>query len=368
MTRPGESKTVTPGTFVQLGPTPDRQDLLHNFGTRPPADHEMAPELALVLAAVLLAAAEQVSRKKLAQFRVSSPEDLSIFQLAMAFRGDDTGLVGDVFEWSLLLALNGGDPGVTQLVIDALLLSNLPVDQPQAVLVAAESGRLVTFSPELPPRATLVTGRRGRPPHVANLLDSADPRSWKADLLLGSGEKWVTASLKSNPRDLKRSLRVAADTPHAPRIGITASHNPGLTRDPETGAVLVHVPVHGPAMALSKVVLADVREAFSRDLSLPTTPLQQDVTSIGRQLDRWQDHTVRDVANMLLQWGGSRGRPSWNPLFRWSPMETGASVPDARGALIAVNTLVDEDRWGDRDKSPVHAIIARKFGAFDPID
>lgn len=352
---------------MQVGPAATHPDALRAFGCRPPTDGELPPDLALVLAAVLLAAAEQVSAKKLAAFGVSSPDNLSILQLAMAFRGDDTGLVGDVFEWSLLLALNGGDPGVAQLVTDALLLCKVPVDQPQAVLVAAEPGRLVTFSPDLPPGATLATGRRGRPPHVANLLDSADTRTWKADLLLGAGQNWVSASLKSNPRDLQRSLRLAADTPHPPRIGITASHEPGLTTDPATGAVLVHIPVYGDAMALSKLVLADVRDAFSRHLGMSGTPLQQDVTGIGRQLDRWQDRKVRDAATTLLQLSRGSGL---DPLFSWWPMATGASVPDAHGALIAVNTLVDEGRWQDGDRTkvaPTHT-MEQRYRGFDPID
>lgn len=357
---------ATPGTFVQLGPPPHKQELLRGFGHRPPTDQEMAPELALVLAAVLLAAAEQVSERKLAAFGAVSRKDLTIFQLAMAFRGDDAGLAGDVFEWSLLLALNSGDPSIAQLVTDALRLSNVTVEQPQAVLVAAEPGRLVAFSPELPPHATLATGRRGRPPHVANLLNTNDTRTWKADLLVGSGERWVTASLKSNPRDLRRSLRIAADTPHAPRIGITASREPGLTRDPDTGTVLIHIPVHGNAMALSKLVLADVHKAFSRHLNLPSAPLQQDVTSIGRQLDRWQNRTVDEVATMLLQRSGQES--GLDPLFAWSPMTTGASVPDAGGALIAVNTLVQQDGRPYPDRFSIHQWRANRYGSFNPID
>jgi hypothetical protein len=325
----------------------------------------MAPELALVLAAVLLAAAEQVSEKKLDAFKVQSREDLTIFQLAMAFRGDDTGLSGDVFEWSLLLAVNAGDPGVAQLMTDALSLCGVPVDQPQAVLVAAEAGRLVSFSPDLPLGAALATGRRGRPPHVANLLRTANTRTWKADLLLGTGDRWVSASLKSNPGHLRTSLRLAADTPHAPRIGITTSRQPGLTRDPETNAVLVHVPVHGYAMALSKLVLRDVVDAFSRHLSLPGAPLREDATGIGRQLHRWQDLKVSDAATTLLVWSRT---VSLDPLYREAPMTTGASDPEAAGALIAVNPLVSEDYWSDSAKPLIHEWTARRYGNFDPID
>lgn len=369
MTEADSANGATPGTYVQLGPAATRTDALRSFGRVSTAQGELSPDLALILAAVLLAAAEQVNARKLGAFKVTSPADLTMLQLSMAFRGDDTGLVGDVFEWSLLLSLNGGDPGISPLVMEALDLCRVSVDQPQAVLVAAESGRLVSFSPDLPPGATLATGRRGRPPQVANLMQSADTRTWKADLLLGSGQSWVSASLKSNPSDLQRSLRVAATTAHPPRIGITSSHEPGLTTDDETGAVLVHVPVYGDAMALSKLVLEDVRHAFSRHLSLPSTPLQQDATGIGRQLARWQDRTVGEVATALLHWSSGSGL---DPLFAWSPMATGASAPGAGGALIAVNTLVDADRWRDGDRARPDLLdpetARQRYGDFDPID
>lgn len=376
-TTPETTPGATPGTYVQVGPHRTHPDLLRNFGSRPPTDAKLAPDAALVLIAVLLAAAEQVNGDKLASFGVSSREDLTLLQLAMAFRGDDTGLVGDVFEWSLLLALNAGDAGIAQLVTDALLLANVPVDQPQAILVAAEPGRLVTFSPQLPSDAALATGRRGRPPYVANLLASADTRTWKADLLLGSGQIWVGASLKSNPFDLRESLRLAAHTPHPPRIGITASHDPGVVRDRETGAVVVNVPVYGRAMALSKMVLDDVMAAFSRHLTVSATPLQQDVTGIGWQLHRWRHRTVRYVTDILFDWvrearHGPTPAPRGGPLApAWVPLETGASVP-ANGALIAVNTLVSPDRWFDGDRAlgePLDTVQTRhRYGQFDPID
>lgn len=162
-TGPPHETVPTPGTYVQVGSHGTHPDLLRALGSRPPTDTKLAPDVALVLIAVLLAAAEQVNGDKLAQFGVTSKEDLTLLALAMAFRGDDTGLVGDVFEWSLLLALNNGDPGIAQLVSDALLLANVPVDQPQRILVAAEPGRLVTFSPQLPSDATLASSPP-RPP------------------------------------------------------------------------------------------------------------------------------------------------------------------------------------------------------------
>lgn len=355
---------ATPGTFVELGPE-EGQEIVANDrrGYRRPS-RELAPELALVLAAVLLAAAEQVSQDKLELFGVRHREDLPIQSLAMAFRGDDTGLTGDVFEWALLLAVNSGDPAVTGLVTDALSLARVQVDQPQAVLVAAEPGRLVAFSPDVPERATLATGRRGRPPHVANLLREADTRTWKADLLLGSGDRWVSASLKSNPIALTRSIRAAATTPHPPRIGITAGHAPAIVREPETGAVLVHVPVNGQTMALAKVVLMDVREAFARHLSVPDSPMRHDVTGIGVQLHRWRAQPVGYVVEVLLDYAADL------PAVMMSePASTGASVADAHGALVVVNTILAEEHWRYAPSlGTLPSTIRREYANFQPID
>jgi hypothetical protein len=344
----------TPSTFVQVG-GPD-------WGPPYPfaADAALDPRTAAVLSAVLLAAAEQVSEAKLAAFGVTQAIDLSVLGLAMAFRGDDTGLVGDVFEWSVLLAANGADAQIVEMLSDALLLLGLRLDRPQAVLVAAERGRLVQYSPDLPVGAALVTGRRGRPPHVANLLASADTRTWKADLLIGADDRWVATSLKSNPMDLVRSLRTAAETPHPPRIGVTATlpGAAGVIRDPESGAVVVKVPVDGRYLALSKAVLADVRDAFARHLSVAGAPLQQDASGIGRQLHRWQDRSVREVLEILLQVAGDAA------LEVGDVRSTGASVDDAHGALVAINPL--------RRTSFVGATIltgrVRSMVDFDPID
>lgn len=354
----------TPGTFVELGPEPGTEIVPYGLNGPRPQQGELAPELALVLAAVLLAAAEQVSAEKLRLFAVPSRELLPIHALAMAFRDDDTGLVGDVFEWALLLAVNAGDPAVNSLIADALTLARVPFEQPQAVLVAAEPGRLVAYSPELPMYATLATGRRGRPPHVANLLREATTRDWKADLLLGSGDRWVGASLKSNPIALTRSLRAAAETPHPPRIGITASSKPAVVRDPGTGVILVHVPVNSQTMALAKIVLADVRDAFSRHLSVPDSPLRQDVTGIGLQLARWRDRTVDYAVSVLLDYAGEPRSVAISEVA-----STGASVPDAHDALVVVDTILGEDGWRYTPNLPIpQSVSRRQYSQFDPID
>lgn len=326
----------------------------------------MPPDLALMLAAVLLAVAEQVKLSKLDSFGVARPEDLTLMQLAMAFRHDDSGLTGDVFEWALLLAINNGDPDVVGLVSEALEQVDLRVDTPHAVLVAAEPGRLVTYSPQLPSNAALATGTRGRPPYVANLLANATTRTWKADLILGGIDtRWVGASLKSNPADLKTSFAQAAGTIHPPRIGITAGRTPGVRHDNETGAVIIDVPAHGPTMKLAKLVLVDVKTSFSRHLSVPKTPMMQDVTGVGLQLLRWQDQTVGYAVDVLLQWASQ-----WQPFDIGHSTSTRADVPDANGALVAVNPIIPASRWqtlGGGSRVYVRSSLLH-YGDFDPID
>lgn len=348
-----ESRT-TPSTFVQVA----SPDWSLPFG--PPRDRALDPRIAAVLSAVLLAAAEQVSEAKLSAFGVERAVDLSVLGLAMAFRDDDNGLVGDVFEWSVLLAANGADTQVVDMLSDALVLLGVRVDRPQAILVAAEPGRLVQYSPDLPPGASLATGRRGRPPHLANILADADTRTWKADLLVGADDRWVATSLKSNPMHLVRSLREAAETPHPPRIGVTATSpsSAGVVRDPKSGAVIVKVPVDSRYLALSKAVLSDVQAAFRRHLSVAGAPLQQDISGIGHQLNRWKDRPVREVLEILLQVAGD------SVLEVGDVRSTGASVDDAQGALVAMSPL--------RAPSFVGAAVpmseGRRLVDFDPID
>lgn len=147
-----ENGTTTPSTFVRVDKPEEWEQ--HSGGNA-----SLDPRTASVLGAVLLATAEQVSASKLATFGVSSALDLPTLGLAMAFRDDDSGLVGDVFECSVLLAANGADEQIAQMLSDALTLSGVQLAaRPQAVLVAAERGRLVQYSPDLPRGAALATG------------------------------------------------------------------------------------------------------------------------------------------------------------------------------------------------------------------
>lgn len=83
----GAISGTAPGTLVQLGAAAgeDVSDLLRGRGSFG-RNNEMSPALAVVLAAVLLVATEQVNARKLAAFSVTSREELTILQLAIRFR------------------------------------------------------------------------------------------------------------------------------------------------------------------------------------------------------------------------------------------------------------------------------------------
>jgi hypothetical protein len=320
----------------------------------------MDPRTAQVLAAVLLAAAEQVSSEKQRIFGADSGADLTLLALSMAFRGDDTGLHGDVFEWSLLSAVNQGDPAIGQLVRDALTMIGNPVESPRAVLVAADSGRLVEFSPALPQGAKIMTGKRGRPTLVGNALANATTKDWKVDVLLGAEERWVTASLKVNPKDVVRSCRASISTAHPVRIGITpVRRGAGLERDPESNAVIVRVPVDKTLMALTGGVIADVKECFAKHLEPPKTPVMRDQSGIDVQLYRWRDHTVREVVTTLQEFAEDRFS-----LTVSDPMPTHSDATDLTGALIALDPLRREpSRLRDESDRPVDQLLH-----FEPLD
>lgn len=327
-----EGESVAPlETFIQIDRAIGGGAFKRNRDER-----RMSPEVASLLKAVLLAVAEQVSREKLRALKVDVATDLSLLGLAMAFNSGDTGVVGDFFEWSVLIGVNSGHPELSQLFADALKLNGLTVDRPQAVLVAAEGGRLVDYSPQVSSSATISTGKRGRPPVVANILATANPKDWKADLLIGEGDKWVTASLKSSPRSLVPSLEAAAGTPLPPRIGVTATsaRGAGVRTDPRTGATIVQIPVSTSYFSLAKLVIGDVIAAFSRHLSLPSTPLLRDATGIGAQLHFWRERSIDDVVEALTQLSEGWLNPLTPPKF------TGTNAADASSALIVANTLM----------------------------
>lgn len=322
------NRVAAPGTLVQVQAQPARV-----FGASGGPGRTAAG-----LSAVLPPAAEQVSQEKLALFHVASPLDLKLLALAIAFREDDDGLVGDVFEWSLMMAINHGDNEINQMIVDALQLVRVQVTKPQAVLVAAEAGRLVSYSPTLPANATLATGRRGRPPYVTNLVAGATTKSWKADLLLGEQDRWVAASLKSNPLVLSPSLASAASTPHPPRIGITATsaRSSGVMRDPKSGVVVVKVPVDTYSMDMSKRILDEVIKAFKADLNVPDSPMRRGSLGISEQLNRWRHWTVGDALAKLDEVAGEQ-RQAFTANSQ--VLSTGADVEGAAQSLVAMDPL-----------------------------
>jgi hypothetical protein len=328
---------------------------------------DLDPRTAQVLAAVLIAAAEQVNGEKLAQFHVSERAELPLLSLAMAFRGDDNGLMGDVFEWCMLSAINLGDSDITQLTSDALRLVGEPISNPQAILVAAEKGRLVEFSPSVPAGAKIMSGRRGRPRLVANALADATTTDWKADVLLGADERWVPASLKVNPTKVLDSVRTSASTRHPLRIGIAPDlpSRAGLTRDPQSGAVIMRVPVDSVLMALTRGVIFDVKEAFARHLSLPQTPLARDISGIGEQLHRWREKSVREVVTTLYEIAEDRYAIDLS-----EPMLTETTASNATDALIALDPIVPvtmPGRFGSAALAQDRR-VADELRTFNPID
>lgn len=113
--------------------------------------HLVSREIAIALKAILLAAGEQVSREKLSHFNVLSVEQMTLLSLAMAFRDDDSGIYGDIFEWSVLLGVNNGDGVVSQMIRDGLVLADVEASGDlRAVLVAAEGGKRCPILPSFP--------------------------------------------------------------------------------------------------------------------------------------------------------------------------------------------------------------------------
>ena len=219
---------------------------------------------------------------------------------------------------------------------DALTLVGYKTDNPQAILAAAEKGRLVEFSPSVPEGAKIMSGRRGRPRLVQNALAGANTRNWKADILLGAEDRWVTASLKSNPKDVVSSVRAAAAGPHPVRIGITpvSPTLAGISRDPVCGAVLMRVPVDAMLMSLTRGVILDVKETFARHLSLPNNELARDFSGIGAQLHRWRESTVRQAVLTLREAAGGRYAVEVS-----AAAETISSADDLTDALISLDPL-----------------------------
>lgn len=364
MVSQGDLGGVAPETVVQVKLPPHYPDLLGSFTDRGYLHHQS--NMCVALAAVLLAAAEQVSQSKLQTFKVESKNELTLHALAMAFQGSDSGISGDVFEWAVLLGLNTGEPEMTQVIQDGLRLLGERVERPVAILTAAEAGRLQCFSPALPAGASLATGRPGRPPLIERILANSTSREWKSDLVIGEGTKWVSATLKSNARDMSKALQAAQNTPYPPRLGICLGRTTDYTRDAVTGVPVVRIGHNGYAASLTREVLLDVIQAFRSHLSVSSSLSQRDTSGIGLQLERWKNETVQYAVDTLYEVAGRRDH------FRLTPvLPTGAFAEDAAGALIAMNTL----RPGrfrtelsvlplDRNPRPIAAVV----DAFELID
>lgn len=349
------------GTMSAISETVDQPI---GFGTGMGAPwRRIDPAMAAALAAVLRAAAEQVNREKLLTFQVASPYDLTLLGLAMAFRSDDTGILGDTFEWAVLAAINYRDPIVMTLIDDAfaVLRETLP-PEPQAVIAAVENNRAAYYLPNLPADAVYRTGRRGRPPHLLPLLDRVTTIDWKSDVLIGADRNWVGATVKSNPADMRRHLLKAAQTTYPPRLGITAVHPAaiGVHRDPATGIPVVKVPADTLLMSLLRATIADVKSAFATHLNPPVTPLA--VSGTARLLNERKHDKVGDLIAELED----RAR---HTLLVSSSEPTETNLAERPDALIALNPLVDPtsesatrrlDRPGQRERERADRLT--KFG------
>ncbi len=106
----------------------------------------------------------------------------------------------------------------------------------------------------------------------------------------------------------------------------------------------------------------DVRAAFVRHLSLPEAPLN-DTSGIALQLHRWKNRTLREVLEVLLQFSvGHHVGVGVGPV-----LDTGASVDDTKGALIAADPLLSKSTLGF---DPIHHLVppVGRLLRFDPVD
>jgi hypothetical protein len=207
-------------------------------------------------------------------------------------------VLGDVFEYAVLAAINEGDPQVLTMLCDALAIIKEPGEILGAVTAAAENGRTATVT--LPPGCTVRTGRPGRPPDAVRLLALATTKDWKNDIFLVTSRGVVGATIKSNSGDMRKHLFKCRHLPHPPRLGIvpvTPSYG-GIVRDDRTGTPIVRLPTDVPLIALLHSALTSIQAALASRLEVPGTALS-DPQGIRRQLNRWKNLPVVEVIEIL---------------------------------------------------------------------
>jgi hypothetical protein len=225
--------------------------------------------------AVLSAMAEQVGRSRKERF---ASADLTLGDLAMAFKEEDDGILGDAFEWAVWRAIREHDPVITELVITAAKMrdAGFSPNNPTAVMVAAERQQFAEVVAEAGPNAVL-RAARGRPPLLSNVLKGATRKNWKADLLIGDVDgHWLPASLKARRSLLRDASPEDPTLLKPPQIGITAARpvihgrsaraNPHISFN-DHGLPIVEVPLDKTAYVGLEAVRREVMDGMSQDFA-----------------------------------------------------------------------------------------------------
>ncbi|MDT0213921.1 hypothetical protein Q9R29_08475 [Rothia sp. ARF10] len=308
---------------------------------------------ASALAIVLRACAASVGARTLTGLGASRAQDLTMFQLALAHRPDDTGLLGDVFELAVLDAINRSDPVVLGLLASALQMLREGSEILGAVTAAAEGGRAKVAALTLPEGTALKTGRPGRPALARGLLERADTRTWKNDiLLLTPGPSAIAMTVKSNPVDARSHVAATRGHPLPPRIAIVPSGymNAGVWVDREFNVPVVKIPATMAVMSLLHSSMEAVQSAFARGLKPYASPLR-DPSEVVAQLCRWRDDTVGVVLDRLdevaLEWRGGQGAFTLSAPSAVVDADGGTAPSPGSGLVVAVDALdtTKSDPW-----------------------
>lgn len=294
---------------------------------------------AAVLQTVIRAVADQTSSATLGSLGAYSAYDLTLHQLAISHRQGDDGVLGDVFEYAVMAAVNAHDPQVLELLQCTLAMLGEQGDITGAVTAAAENGRARTAAPTLPMGTTLLTGRRGRPPNVQRLLTQANTRDWKSDIFLCTDRGVLGATIKSNAAHMGRHLRQCLNLPHPPRLGIVPARawEAGIVFDPTTGIPVVRLPIDVPYFSLLSSTLSSVQAAFARRLG-PPVPLH-DPTGIGLVMHKWRNWTVGEFIDRLAE----EARAAADLFDLTTPVQTSdltGSETFGHGALVVADPLL----------------------------
>ncbi|WP_368834163.1 hypothetical protein [Mycobacterium intracellulare] len=190
----------------------------------------------------LYAVSRSILRAHFDELTQADLEDLNCDRLDVTFRQlaklarlhRDKGSRGDGFEWAVHEAIVGGEPRVTELVVDALKKVSpkafADLDHPTSLMFGHERARHLGFTEAVVSNATgdavLLPDGSGRPfafgswVPIAARGATAEPelkmrikKVWKTDLFLSSPEKsrFAAATIKSNWHQLEdgNGLRVA---------------------------------------------------------------------------------------------------------------------------------------------------------------